>query len=254
MFKLVLKHNAKSSLLGDLGALLNSCQQTRSIRQRKPPWIPRSKSKAFRVPPFYEQDQAESEYMKPLLRNYYAEMRSVYQLFKTEAKFTDQLSLKAKEEKKKLMEKQALLLKENDELNKQILAEQMQDEANRLEEMKRKAENEFKEKQRLNQLYFNEAERQVRKLKEKARHFVDPNNLEYEIEKALNERYDYNFSIDSSGRLFKNRVPVTHAQAFDGRFRPLPKSSQVSEEVETPSLPTPDDSSNNSTQNDSKSL
>ena len=68
-------------------------QQLRSIRVRKPPWIPRSKTKAFRIPPMPVVDLEEKLYMEDKIRHWRAEMRSVYQLFKTEAKFSDKASL-----------------------------------------------------------------------------------------------------------------------------------------------------------------
>ena len=67
-------------------------QQLRHIRVRKPPWVPRSKAKAFRVPPLHVQDIEEELYMKDINRNWKAQMKSIYQLFKTEAKFSDKAS------------------------------------------------------------------------------------------------------------------------------------------------------------------
>ncbi len=68
-------------------------QQLRHIRTRKPPWIPRSKAKAFRVPPMPVVDMEEKLYMDDIQRNWRSQMRSVYQLLKTEAKFSDKASL-----------------------------------------------------------------------------------------------------------------------------------------------------------------
>ncbi len=68
-------------------------QQLRHIRIRKPPWIPRSKAKAFRVPPMPVVDMEEKLYMDEINRKWRAQMRSVYHLLKTEAKFSDKASL-----------------------------------------------------------------------------------------------------------------------------------------------------------------
>jgi len=39
-------------------------------------------------------------------------------------------------------------------------------------------------------------------------------NLEFEIEKMLNERNDYNFAVDYTGNLFKNGKEVQKKEAF----------------------------------------
>ncbi len=44
------------------------------------------------------------------------------------------------------------------------------------------------------------ADNKVKRMKELAKTFVDPLNLETEIEKALNQRISYEFSIDSKGK------------------------------------------------------
>ena len=152
-------------------------------------------------------------------------MRSLYQLFATEIKFSAQESVKAKEEQRRLLEKEESLAKENERVNAMILVEQLKDEAARLEEKKKHVEIEYKKKLKLEQMYVDEANKQVVKLKQKAMSFVDQSNLEYEIEKALNERHDYNFALSSNGYLYKNHVLVSQAQAFDGKFIPKPKKS-----------------------------
>lgn len=68
-------------------------QQIRTMRINKPPWIPRSKAKAFRVPPMPVVDAEEKIFMDGIKRKYNAEMKSIYQLFKTEFKFSDKASL-----------------------------------------------------------------------------------------------------------------------------------------------------------------
>lgn len=228
MFKII--SNSALCLEGALKNLaLTNSQQTRSMRLRKPPWVPRAKGKQFRVPKYKEPDMQEKNYITPIWQEYKAQMRSVYQLFKTEGKFTDQASLKVKEEKRILLEKENLLIKHNDQLNKEILEQQLIDEHVKLENKKRQAEYELRKKLKIEELYFKKADEEVKKLKEKAKSFIDPNNLEYEIEKALNERHDHNFSIDVSGRFYKGKSFVLKQQAFDSKFIPLPKETGLIE-------------------------
>ncbi|RNA15311.1 putative 28S ribosomal mitochondrial [Brachionus plicatilis] len=201
-----------------------SIEQTRSIRLRKPPWVPRAKNKRFWIPPLKQQDRDEHNYMIPIWNKYKAEMRSVYLLFKTVAKFSDKESAKAQEEKKKQMEKEYKQLEENDQVNAEILKKQLEEENLKLETKKKEAELDFIKQKKIEELYLTKADKIVGKLIEKSKNFIDPNNLEYEIEKALNERYDHNFSIDSSGRFFKAKTIVTKSEAFDPKF--IPKSTQ----------------------------
>lgn len=207
-----------------------SIEQSRSIRLRKPPWVPRAKNKRFRIPPLKQQDKAEYDYMIPIWNRYRAEMRSIYLLFKTVAKFSDKESAKAQEEKKKLLEKENRLLEENERVNAEILKIQIEEENAKLEAKKKEAEFDFIKQKKIEELYVQKADRIVSKLIEKSKSFVDPNNLEYEIEKALNERYDHNFCIDSSGRFFKAKKLVSKAQAFDPKFFPL-ENSQITQSI-----------------------
>lgn len=199
-------------------------EQTRSIRLRKPPWVPRAKNKRFWVPPLKKQEQEEYDFMKPIWSKYKAEMRSIYLLFKTVAKFSDKESAKAQEEKKKLLDKENALLEENERMNAEILKIQLKEENEKLESKKKQAELELKKQKKIEELYVFKAEKMLSRLIEESKSFVDPDNLEYEIEKALNERIDHNFSIDSSGRFFKAKKLVTKAQAFNPKFLPAEKT------------------------------
>jgi len=209
--------------LSESTALLS--QQTRSMRMRKPPWIERAKSKRFWVPPLKQQDPDEKAYMKPILDNYKTHMRSIYQLFKTEAKFSDKESLIAKEEQKLLADREQKLLEINFKRNEEILKEQLMDEDRKLDEKKAKLEQDYREKLKNIEILRKLADEKVKRMKEKAKTFVDPNNLEYEIEKALNERHDYNFSVDNSGAFYKNKVRIQQIEAFNSKFMPEPKNN-----------------------------
>lgn len=131
-------------------------------------------------------------------------MRSIYQLFKTEVKFNNKQSLKAKEEKKLLEEEDKWLRAENERINKETLAKQLSDEELELEEKKKRAEAELNRRMEIENKLVELANQKVRQLKEESKSFVDPNNLEMEIEKALNERKSYNFAIDHKGQIYKS--------------------------------------------------
>ena len=237
MFKLASSKSLAQSLEKLVLLSSTSTQQTRSVRLRKPPWLPRAKNKMFRVPPLAQVDHEELAYIKPIWNEYKAQMRSVYQLFKTENKFSAQASLKVQQEKERLLEREAQIMAENEKVNAEILQSQLRDSEIKLAQKKRQVEEDFKRKMRINQLFHQEAESQVRKLKEKAKRFIDQENLEYEIEKALSERSEYNFAIDFSGLLYKNKVVVSHEQAFDPRFVPVKRASLTPVQTTVSSLP-----------------
>jgi hypothetical protein len=109
-----------------LNAIENQ-QQIRNFRFRKPPWVPRSKKTQFRVPAPRVANLEQEAYMKPIWNEYKANMRSIYQLFKTEAKFSDKASLLFQEEQRIIREKEQEILKRNNVLNEEILKQQLQD-------------------------------------------------------------------------------------------------------------------------------
>jgi len=116
------------------------------------------------------------------------------------------------------LEQEKLLLAENEARNKEILAVQLREIEANIEREKLAIERRLAEKREKEAMYVQMAEEKVRALKEKAKSFIDPNNLEFEIEKMLNERHDYNFAINAQGSLFRNSQKVTRAQAFDTNY------------------------------------
>ena len=131
-------------------------------------------------------------------------MRSIYQLFKTEIKFSAKESLKVKEEKRILEAEEKRLYEENAVFNKTLLDEQLRDQEAELEAKKKRAEAELMRKFDTERRLAELADQNVKKLKEQAKSFIDPKNLEMEIEKALNSRVSYNFSIDEKGNIYKS--------------------------------------------------
>lgn len=67
-------------------------QQVRCYRARKPVGSERAKSKRFYVREKAEMEPTEKAYYEEVWNNYNFQMNSVYQLFKTEAKFEGKAS------------------------------------------------------------------------------------------------------------------------------------------------------------------
>lgn len=196
-------------------------QQTREFRLRKPPWVAKSREKRMRVPERHEQATEEKAYMTEIRQRYQAQMRSVYALFKTEFRFSDKESLKVQEEKRLLREKEERLLAQNQKKNAEILRIQLSDLDLKLVDSKANLELEYISHVAKEKALHDVANEQVVKLKRKAQQFIDPSQLEYEIEKALDQRYDYNFSIDTAGLMFKHsnvEAVIDRDEAFDPKF------------------------------------
>ena len=137
-------------------------------------------------------------------------MRSIFLLFKTVGKFTDQASQKFKDERRVLLEQEKVLFSKNEELNKKILAIQLRDDELKLAQKKKELEARYQQMRQVEEISVRIADEKVRKLKEKSKKFIDPNNLEEEIEKMLNERVDYTFAINKFGHLLKNNTRIVN--------------------------------------------
>ena len=66
-------------------------------------------------------------------------------------------------------------------------------------ELRRK---QLEEKERIDNLYKELVDKKVEQMEEKVKLYIDPNNLEAEIEKMLNERVSYNFCVDARGKRY----------------------------------------------------
>lgn len=124
------------------------------------------------------------------------------------------------------MEQEELLIEQNNVRNANILAEQLADIDRNLGEQKASIEQQLKEKHERELLYVQVADEKVRALKEKAKTFIDPNNLEFEIEKMLDERHSYDFAINHVGQFMRNSEVVTKAEALNTRYVPGDKQQQ----------------------------
>jgi hypothetical protein len=61
----------------------------------------------------------------------------------------------------------------------------------------------LKQKEEQEKMLQEIADKKVKRIKELAKTFVDPNNLEAEIESALNQLISYDFSMDTKGNIYK---------------------------------------------------
>ena len=156
-------------------------------------------------------------------------MRSMYQLFKTEFKYSNQESMRVREDIRIQVKAEQALLELNEKFNKQMLEKQLEEAEVKLEEKKKQVEKEYLDKLNLEKSYREVAKKKFQIISEKSKSFIDQSNVEYEIEKMLNERHDYNFSIDYKGRTYKGQSVVTREQLFNTTFVPSANESNQNE-------------------------
>lgn len=183
-------------------------QSIRYLRMRKPPWEPRSKSKQYRIPPLHIESFEEKQHMVSIWQNYKTQLKSIYLLFGTEGKFSNKESLVVQELKNVEIQREIESMKKNDYINNELLKIQLTDNEKEILKLKEDSKLKYNKKLAKESLYQKIAENHVIKLKEKCTLFVDSKNLEDEINKMLNEKHDYSFSIDSRGNFYKDKKIV----------------------------------------------
>ncbi|CAF1003427.1 unnamed protein product [Rotaria sordida] len=164
------------------------------------PWKPlyRQRSKKEKDPPapytpleqqIYDHAKIKFDQRVNILRSIFAQER---QSLSTKSRFA-QLQLKAEEQEFKQL---INMVKQE---NERLLAMRRNDERLALEEEERlrsQVLNILSEKEFNKHLNIEE---EVKQIKKESRSWVNPNDLSREIERMLNEKHDYNFSIDLTG-------------------------------------------------------
>jgi hypothetical protein len=89
-------------------------------------------------------------------------------------------------------------------MNQKVFATQMLDLEAKLKKLEVNKQQKLLDMQTQQMLFKEAVEQRVKEVEEKSKYFVDPNNLEYEIERMLNERVDYNYCVDHDGTRFKD--------------------------------------------------
>ncbi|CAF3899726.1 unnamed protein product [Rotaria magnacalcarata] len=179
--------------------------QMTTIRLKLPanlyrPWKPlyHQRSKKQKDPPapytpleqqIYDHAKIKFDQRVHILRSIFAQER---QSLSTKSRFA-QLQLKAEEQEFKQL---ITMVKQE---NERLLTMRRSDERFELEEEERirsRVLNMLSEKQFREHLNI---EDEVKQIKNESRAWVNPNDLSREIERMLNEKHDYNFSIDLTG-------------------------------------------------------
>jgi len=171
------------------------------VRWRKPPWAPISVSKLWHVPERRTDDPVEKAERIILYNNYRTAMKALRNHLKEEL------------EKKEAVSISTEVIEESEKEFQNLLA--LNDEWNRKTKIVRESrlyKEVLKNEERRLQLLIKEE--QVKATKKEIAHkildhdlskftgFITPENLDEEIEKALDKVYNYNFYVDLQGNFY----------------------------------------------------
>lgn len=175
--------------------------QFQCVRWRKRRWAPPNKSKEFYVREPTPIDPEEWADLKKRYDLYRTEMRAIRKYFKTELKAsTAQASSVSAFEDQENEWREGILQNESWNAHTgqireaRVSGEETSEEEKRLELLIRR-----EEKAQAQQAA---AARHVQQEVENSAHFIQMSSLEMEIEKALNQRFNYNFCIDLDGNRY----------------------------------------------------
>jgi len=172
---------------------------------RKPRWVPKAKSKLFKVPKRSELPEDEEKEILRLNNNYRNNIKSIRKYLIQEHCIMYQASLDPEEILKHFKEDLKTCLVANDEWNIAVKATREKRLSDLLEgeldfARKRIEQESIKEEQ-----IYELAEDLVRKEKGASVSFITPDNIDEAIDKALLETVDYNFAIDTNGEKILGR-------------------------------------------------
>ncbi|XP_006629203.1 small ribosomal subunit protein mS26 [Lepisosteus oculatus] len=180
-----------------------------AVRGRKSRSDPKAKSKAGRIKVPPPVDPVEMLVLKERFTQYDLIMRALRAEFKEELlwrRYQEEVGTLAEERAKQEAEEHQALMAWNDAENQRL---------RKLREARIQKELEQKELRRAeaaisreNQMetFVKEKEQEVLKLQEEAKNFITLENLDQQIEEALDNPKNYNFAIDKEGRVVKRTV------------------------------------------------
>ncbi|XP_017784491.1 PREDICTED: probable 28S ribosomal protein S26, mitochondrial [Nicrophorus vespilloides] len=173
--------------------------------RRKPRWIPKARSKLFKIPEIPKIPKEENDELARLFNNYRTQMKSIRRHFTykycTHMQKTENLNQKLEEEADLRR-----CIELNDKWNVEVKKTREARIAADIEKEVELAEDRVLERQRINAEKLEEAEKLVREQKAVAHTFITSENIDEAIDKAISNEVDYNFSIDLEGNKYMGRT------------------------------------------------
>lgn len=188
-----------SNCLKLLNGMAMKLHNIQSVRYRKPLWMPRAKSKMFKVHPRQVIPIEEELELKRLHNNYRTIVRSIRSHLELHWKEREEENIDHEAEMRKFEEdfQKSLLL--NKEWSEQLKVERESFFVNELQkkldfELKRAEEAKMDEQVELEQI-----EALVREVKANFKDFITADNIDETIDKVLESQEDYNYAINLEG-------------------------------------------------------
>ncbi|XP_026879325.1 28S ribosomal protein S26, mitochondrial [Electrophorus electricus] len=180
-----------------------------TVRERKSRNDPKAKSKAGRIKTPPPVDPVEMVVLKERFTKYTLIMKALRLQFKEEMlrkRYEEETGSLAEERAKQEAEEHRTLMAWNDAENlrlRKIRELRVQKEADAAEERRKEA---VVLRQQELESHIAEKEREILQLQEEAKNFITLENLDQQIEEALDNPKNYNFAIDKEGRVVKKTM------------------------------------------------
>lgn len=180
-----------------------------AVRGRKSRTDPVAKSKEGRIKVPPPVDPVEMVVLKERYSEYQMIMRALRLEFKEEVlrkKYEEETGSLAEERARQEAEEHRALMAWNNQENLRLLKLRIQRIQAEKEEAERKQEEAAVKREREQQEFIREKEREILQLQEDAKNFITMENLDQRIEEALDNPKNYNFAIDKEGRVVKQTM------------------------------------------------
>ncbi|CDW58811.1 TPR 11 and MRP-S26 domain containing protein [Trichuris trichiura] len=181
-----------------------------AIRRNKPPHLPLAKSKRYRVMHIPWQDPEEVKEMLWRRHAYNCAVKSIREYYRQCLAGLQTESMASASYQDEIAQEFKALLEENDVLN----AKQADKREAKAAEKRRKIEEEVEAmvEKHVQETLAEMAKREKEVLEwiEKSKNFVTLDNMDEMIERALENPVDFNYALDTKGRMFKGKAPAKY--------------------------------------------
>lgn len=175
------------------------------VRWRKPRWIPKAKSKLYRIPERPVIPEEERIELLRLNNNYRNQMKSIRRYIVQKQDASLAITTDPKDIQRIFEEDFARCSRINDEWNSSIEVDRRQYFKNALEQDINSAKESLMKREELKRIQLEQAEKLVAEQKEAAKSFITADTIDEAIERALANPVDYNFAIDLDGNKHYNK-------------------------------------------------
>lgn len=185
-------------IINNLTTRLHNFQSVR-YRVRKPMWLPRAKSKMFKVPPRPVIPMEDVLELRRLHNNYHTRINSIRAYLATIWKEKTEETIDHEAEKKKFQEDFQKSLLVNQQWADQLRLEREKfiiDELNKQSEM---ALAEIEAKRIEEEEHLRKVDELVREVKADSKNFVTAENIDAAIDACLESTVDYNYALNLKG-------------------------------------------------------